>query len=151
MRHAKAGSRSRFDGADASRPLTAKGHEQARRIAAALDDTRFDRLLTSPATRCRQTLEPLGDALGLTVDEESMIAEGAAGDEALDALLAITELAPSIAACSHGDVIPRAVAEAHRRGATISGQTSPSKGSWYELETDGRTVLAATYHPPPGP
>jgi 8-oxo-dGTP diphosphatase len=142
VRHAKAGSRSRFDGADASRPLTAKGHEQARRIAAALDDTRFDRLLTSP---------PLGDALGLTVDEESMIAEGAAGDEALDALLAITELAPSIAACSHGDVIPRAVAEAHRRGATISGQTSPSKGSWYELETDGRTVLAATYHPPPGP
>ena len=150
MRHADAGGRHAFDGPDAGRPLTGKGWKQASRIAAAPGDVCFDRLLASPATRCRQTLEPLADALGLDVDEESMLNEGAAGDMALDALLAITDLAPTVAGCSHGDVIPRTIAEAERRGATIFGQASLPKASWYELETDGHTVLAATYHPPPG-
>jgi 8-oxo-dGTP diphosphatase len=150
VRHADAGSRSAFDGPDAGRPLSKKGWKQAHRIATALGDVRFDRLVASPATRCRQTLEPLADALGLEVDEESTLSEGAAGDLALDALLSITDTAPTIAGCSHGDVIPRAVSEAGRRGATISGQASQPKASWYELETDGHTVLTVTYHPPPG-
>src|SRR5688500_2814869 len=105
VRHADAGGRHAFDGPDAARPLTKKGRKQADRIAAALSDVRFDRLLASPATRCRQTLEPLAEALGLDVDEEPMLNEGAAGDLALDALLAITDTAPTIAGCSHGDVI----------------------------------------------
>src|SRR4029077_11752144 len=111
----------------------------------------FDRLLASPATRCHQTLAPLGAALGIDVDEEPLIGEGAAGDGALDALLGITNTAPTIAACSHGDVIPLAVLEAQARGATRSGQLSPSKASWFVLETDGRAVTEVTYHPPPGP
>ena len=150
VRHAYTGSRSAFDGPDAGRPLSKKGWKQAHRIATALGDVRFDRLVASPATRCRQTLEPLADALGLEVDEESTLSEGAAGDLALDALLSITDTAPTIAGCSHGDVIPRTIAEAERRGATIFGQASLPKASWYELETDGHTVLAVTYHPAPG-
>jgi broad specificity phosphatase PhoE len=150
VRHADAGGRQAFDGPDAGRPLSKKGWKQARRIAASLGDVRFDRLLSGPATRCRQTLEPLAEALGLDVDEEPMLNEGAAGDVALDTLLTITDTAPTIAACSHGDVIPRTVTEAGRRGATISGQASQPKASWYELETDGHDVVAVTYHPPPG-
>ena len=150
VRHGDAGSRSRWDGPDADRPLSGKGRKQARRIARALDDVTFDRVLTSPATRCRQTLEPLAEALGLDVEDEPMLAEGATGDEALGALLGITDTAPTIVGCSHGDVIPRTVIEAARRGAALDGQTAPPKGSWYDLETDGRTVLTVTYHPPPG-
>lgn len=150
MRHADAGSRSKWDGSDAGRPLSKKGRKQADRLAVALADVELDCLLASPATRCRQTLEPLAAAAGLDIREEPLIAEGAAGDEALDALLGITTTAPRIAACTHGDVIPLTVLEAGRRGATLPGQVSPPKASWFVLETDGPVVVEVTYHPPPG-
>lgn len=47
-------------------PLTELGHDQARRLAAALSGEVFDEIYVSPLARARQTAAPVLDALGRT-------------------------------------------------------------------------------------
>jgi 8-oxo-dGTP diphosphatase len=132
IRHAHAGSRSEWEGDDEVRPLSKRGRRQAEEIAAALADRSIDRLWTSRYVRCRQTLEPLAERLGLEVADHELLAEGAWGNEALDALLAAAADGTVVAACSHGDVIPAIVAAATRRGAELEGPRALTKGARYE-------------------
>jgi len=57
------------------------------------------RVVSSPYTRCVQTVEPLAAALGLPVEIDDGLAEGAG--LAAQALLE----ADGVVACTHGDVI----------------------------------------------
>src|SRR3954468_2467979 len=88
IRHAHAGSRSAWDKADHKRPLSPRGEGQALAIARALADAGIDTLWTSPSLRCRQTLEPLAQKLGIEVQVVEVFNEGNDGPPALDALLA---------------------------------------------------------------
>jgi probable phosphoglycerate mutase len=64
----------RDDGQPADAPLSAVGHEQARRVAAWLRHERVDAIYSSPLRRARETAAPLAALQGLTV----MIHEGVA-------------------------------------------------------------------------
>jgi len=104
VRHAHAGRRSDWTGDDRLRPLSERGDGQALGIASSLAPLAPQRLLSSPARRCVQTMQPLADKLGLEVIEDDRLLEGAGPDE-VGALLA--EVADgSTVVCSHGDVIP---------------------------------------------
>jgi broad specificity phosphatase PhoE len=46
--------------ADEDRPLSVPGHREAHGLLARLRDYPITRILTSPALRCVQTVEPLG-------------------------------------------------------------------------------------------
>jgi len=83
VRHAHAGSRSAWEGPEDERPLTRRGHKQADGIADHLSGVGLSRLVSSPSVRCVQTLEPLADQLGLRVDADDRLLEGAGGDQAL--------------------------------------------------------------------
>jgi broad specificity phosphatase PhoE len=131
IRHAHAGSRSAWDKADHKRPLSPRGEAQAKAIAVALADAGIDTLWTSPSLRCRQTLEPLAEALGITVEVVEIFNEGNDGPPALDAALAGALDGRTIAVCSHGDVIPAMVSTATRRGADLKGPRVISKGGRY--------------------
>lgn len=76
LRHAKA-DLSSSDGADAGRPLTERGRQQAVALVPILAAWAPKKLLTSPATRCRQTLEPLARELKLTPTVAAAIAQDA--------------------------------------------------------------------------
>lgn len=56
---------------DEERPLSEKGHEQVKKLASSLSqrDIRFDLVMTSPLTRCRETAELLMKHLGRTAAE----------------------------------------------------------------------------------
>lgn len=133
IRHAHAGHRSGWHGADEDRPLSSRGEREAKFLAEALMDVGIDRLWSSPFVRCRQTLGPLGVALGLEVTGEAPLTEGTDGPTALDALLAGAADGHTIAACSHGDVIPLLIRTAVRRGADLDGPESPAKAARYQL------------------
>src|ERR1017187_5154911 len=89
VRHAKAESRERWDAPDSERPLTKRGHEQARLIGghlAGLDAWRATRVLSSAAVRCRETVQGLAAAVGLEVVEADWLMEGAHPDIAFEHL-----------------------------------------------------------------
>ncbi len=149
IRHAHAGSRSDWDGDDELRPLSPRGDQQAKAIGEALADAGIEVLWTSRYVRCRQTLEPLADELGLPIDDLDALAEGGWGNDALDAVLAVVAEGRTVAACSHGDVIPAMVATAVRRGAELIGPSAPKKGARYECEVaDGQITRLVAIDPP---
>ena len=59
VRHADAGDRRSWNGPDMLRPLSAAGRRQAEGLVIRLEDFPVERILCSPALRCRQTAEPL--------------------------------------------------------------------------------------------
>jgi hypothetical protein len=60
VRHAHAGDKHQWTGDDRDRPLSVPGHHEAYGLLARLRDYPIGRILTSPAVRCVQTVEPLG-------------------------------------------------------------------------------------------
>jgi 8-oxo-dGTP diphosphatase len=142
VRHAKAGHRE-FGPVDRERPLSADGHTQAKALVKYMVDVPVTRLLSSPYTRCRQTLAPLAEATGLTLETTSQLSEGAPFEPVLQLL---SELADGSVLCSHGDLIPDVMQALIRRGLSINGDQNWSKGSVWVLErTDGHITSGSSF------
>jgi 8-oxo-dGTP diphosphatase len=136
VRHGNAGSRSQWKD-DRARPLDKRGRRQARKLVDALRPYAPTRILTSPYVRCVQTVEPLGEHLGLPIEEREELAEGA-DPTAVRALL--EEVRDETAAlCTHGDVI----------FDLIGRDRVAKKGSTWVLEPHGGEFEPVTYIPPP--
>lgn len=150
IRHAHAGSRASWTGPDRERPLSKKGRRQAARIADQLANAGITRLVSSPAERCRQTLEPLGARLGLAVDDDERLLEGATGEDVLGLAGELSGDGQAAAVCSHGDVIPEVLRSLRDRCATrIDDPVVWPKASTWIVSSDGRHWATARYSPPP--
>ncbi len=147
IRHAHAGSRSAWLEDDRLRPLSDKGWLQAKALAVRIAPLGPSVLLSSPYKRCMQTLEPLGELMGMTVREEPRIEE----DSPLERSLAAIEDAPDNAVlCSHGDVIPDFVNGLIRRGMDIGeGPHALRKASAFVLHHVNGLFTHAEYWDPP--
>lgn len=147
VRHAKAGSRSQWDGDDRLRPLSKSGWKQAEAIAVRLAKRGPTALFASPFLRCRQTLEPLGKAVDLEVVTDRRLGEARRFEGALEML---AEVPDGAVLCSHGDVIPETMAALQRRGCEIMSQPDWRKGTIWTLERsiDGRFEQAKVWSPP---
>ena len=167
VRHAKAQSRDRWWGKpDRQRPLTKAGLAQAKILTGQLSAAPITRILTSPFTRCVQTVEPLAARLELPVEIADALGE-APGVPVLDggdtwvssawlggrALGLIDQLVADdpghVVLCSHGDVIPSVMAAlAGRDGLTLS-DVHLKKGARFHLTFKGPKCIAAEAVPPP--
>jgi 8-oxo-dGTP diphosphatase len=147
VRHAKAGHRTRWEGDDRERPLTAKGHRQATALVETLRPFGPTWLASSPYLRCRQTLAPLAAALGLPIAEEPDLAEG----NRLDGLLALGRAAPEPAAClcTHGDLVEELLSRLLAQGTIEPSQALAEKAGTWALELAGDAIRGARYLPPP--
>jgi phosphohistidine phosphatase len=69
LRHADAGDSALWTGVDAERPLSQKGHRQAKALAALLKELglRVDAVISSPLVRAAQTAKPVANATGVDV------------------------------------------------------------------------------------
>ena len=147
VRHARAGRHDGFDGPDDERPLDARGREQAAALADALPVYGPQVLASAPALRCRATLQPLGDRLGLPVEVDLDLAEDRASflPGRLQSLAAAG--LPAVA-CSQGGAIPFAVT----RTAAAAGLELPvvpcGKSSVWALSFSGDQLIDADYTPP---
>jgi 8-oxo-dGTP diphosphatase len=115
LRHARAGSRADWAGDDRLRPLDARGRRQADALVIQLAGWELTRILSSPYVRCVETVVPLAEARGLTVEPVDALAEGAGSGAALDLLRGGT--AP-VAACVHGDLVEDLLGAKLKKGAT---------------------------------
>lgn len=146
VRHADAGTR-KHGADDEQRPLSDRGWRQAAGICDELVARGIKRLVASPYRRCIQTLEPLGQSLGLAVETDARLAEGMGFVGALE-LAGELRGAPA-AVCSHGDVIPDLLEALARRGTKFEDELRWQKASIWVLKRDGDEFSKARYLPPP--
>jgi 8-oxo-(d)GTP phosphatase len=111
LRHARAGDRDEWEGDDRLRPLDARGRAQAAALSPILRELGVRRAVSSPYIRCVQTVEPLG----LAVEPDERLAEGASLRETLE-LLAGLDYA---VACTHGDVVENVLGRSLKKGAGV--------------------------------
>jgi len=146
VRHAKAGSRHDFDGDDRMRPLTPAGLRQARALEPKLSSARVSTFISSPYLRCVETLQPAARAVGATVEIDDCLAEGRSG---VDVLELLSTLPDRSAVCSHGDVIPEAIAALQRRGCEILSAPDWRKGTVWVVDRDGDGEFTTAHVWPP--
>jgi broad specificity phosphatase PhoE len=174
LAHMDAGDRTKWTADQDTRPLSELGRRQARRICDELAREPVDALYSSPALRCRQTIEPLAERFGLriapldglhetngwlpppgwTVHDDVAEAVGGAysaggGVEALEAIR--KEIASGrVVACTHGDVLPAVIAflvGAHRLDVPTPNRT---RGGWYTVVLEANSVRVRHHDVLPG-
>ena len=145
VRHAKAGSRERWTGPDRDRPLTTAGRIQAVALAGLLGPSARV-IVSSPYARCVETVAPLADTLGLRVEEEDRLAEGA------DPAWAMAELASAGGSvlCTHGDVMASIVTSLADAHIPMAGGMQWAKAGTWAFDITGGRITAGRYLPPPG-
>ncbi len=132
VRHGHAMDAPAFKGPSRERPLTERGHEQARALAALLAGERITAVYASPALRCQQTAEHLAKAFGLTMEIRQGLLEGR--------MIALDQHESGSVLVAHGDNIPALLAELR-----VKCHELDTACAWrVELTAEG-TVNAAVY------
>ena len=126
LRHGKAIPPLSWPGDDASRPLTSRGQEQASAVVSILSAYGPQALVTSPAVRCRETIAPYAQSIGVTPEAEAAVSQlaydnGEPMDEVVHRLLDARE---SVVVCTHSPVVPELVATIATLTGTRLGQLS---------------------------
>lgn len=150
VRHATAGSKSRFKGDDRLRPLDKHGRAQAECLVGQLLAFGADALYAADRTRCVQTVEPLAEELGQTVRTEPELTEEAYAKDKkatrrrlLDIVAESGETGRTPVICSQGKVIPDLIAWWCEHDGVKPDKSRNRKGStWVMSLADGRLVAA---------
>jgi 8-oxo-(d)GTP phosphatase len=147
IRHALPAPPEEWQGEYRLTPLSDEGRRQAAALEAALSQYRVDRVLSSPARRCIQTVEPLAASRGLAIEESPALAERSSGDGVLE--LVLTAEQTGLVLCSHMDVIAEFLSHLGRarlmRGLAVRAENA----STWLIEVSGGQLKAARYLPAP--
>ena len=119
IRHAHAGHRE-SGGRDLYRPLSPKGQDQALAVADALSSAPIGAVVSSTATRCVQTVQPLASKLGLDIEELEAFWEDSYVADAMEALEKFAR--HGVAVSSHGNIIPEVVGALADDGMKVKGR-----------------------------
>jgi 8-oxo-dGTP diphosphatase len=151
VRHAKAGSRSEWDGPDDARPLSANGRGQVPPVTGLAGLYGASRVHAAPLVRCVDTVAPVAHRLGLRVVEEPLLSEkGYAGSEeaAVARLLAMADEGGVAVVCSQGGVIPDLVSRVAGAADLPLDRVASKKASVWALffaRDAGPRLVAADY------
>jgi phosphohistidine phosphatase SixA len=117
------------------RPLDARGRRQAEGLVEQLRGWAPSRILSSPYVRCRETVEPLAEVLGLAVEDATELEEGSSAEVLRGFVAKLGE--GVVVLCTHGDVVEDVLGEESKKGSTWS------------LELEGDEFARVAYLPPP--
>ena len=147
VRHAKAGSRTRWEGNDRERPLSKSGRKQAEDLVSLLGPHPISEVWSSPYLRCVQTVEPLAKARKLKVQETRHLAEGGRLKGAYR-FIEDPDLEDTVL-CTHADVLMELLDDLIRRRIVKSSQDAFDKGSTWAVEVEDGSPIGARYIPAP--
>jgi phosphohistidine phosphatase SixA len=146
VRHAHAGSKAKWKGPDQARPLSAQGRKEALGLIERLGGYPVGRVLSSPAERCLQTVQPLAGRLGSPVEPSQPLGVDGTGPEVLE-LLTRPSLEQAVL-CTHGEVIGRVFEELQQAGIELSDPPRWPKGCTWILQRDGGHAWRGIYLEP---
>ncbi|WP_347754373.1 NUDIX hydrolase [Agrococcus sp. ProA11] len=112
LRHAKAANPFDWEGADAERTLTSRGEKQAKLIAPGIAAYGPERIMTSDAVRCQQTVEPLSRLLGVKPKPTALISQESPEHPRAEIERRVAKAVQrrrGTVLCSHAPVIPEIV------------------------------------------
>jgi 8-oxo-dGTP diphosphatase len=118
VRHASAGDRDEWEGDDRERPLDERGRRQAEELVKRLRPQTIEAILSSPARRCVETIEPLASAHALDIELRPELGEEL---QATEGVALVRSLAGrDVVVCGHGG-LEHAVPEAPKwkKGAVL--------------------------------
>lgn len=148
VRHATAGSKSRWRGDDRKRPLDKHGRAQAEALVPLLSAFGAQELFAASRVRCRQTLTPLAEELAVDIHDEPTLTEEAYADKPKPArhrLLEIAEHARTPVICTQGKVIPDLIGWWCGRDGVRPDKSRNRKGSVWVLSLAGGRLVAADH------
>lgn len=152
VRHGHAGSKEEWAGDDRLRPLSARGRAEAAAVADAVAAYGPRRVVSSPALRCLQTVEPLARRLGLAVEESSLLAPDAGSRAAAFVRALARQGGGPVVVCTHGETIEALQRRLVRAASLPFEPGSPhEKGSTWVLRVDHGRFTGAEYLPPGHP
>jgi 8-oxo-dGTP diphosphatase len=149
VRHARAGQRDAFVGADSKRPLDRRGKRQAEELVRRLTPLIPASVAAAPLERCRQTVAPLAASLHVPVTDEPSFSEAeyqhdpaAARRRIVEWALAGAERGPAVV-CSQGGVIPGVIKSLASRAQLAIETTTTPKGAYWVLSFDDKRIRQA--------
>ncbi len=148
VRHATAGSKSRFSGDDTKRPLDKKGRAQAEALVGQLLAFGATDVYAADRVRCHQTVEPLAQELGVDIRDEPALSEEAYAKNPKRARRRILEIAAQSgtpAICTQGKVIPDLIEWWCDRDGVRPDKSRNRKGSTWVLSLSEGTLVAADH------
>jgi 8-oxo-dGTP diphosphatase len=100
VRHASAGNRDEWTAHHDQRPLDARGVEQAEHLVEVLARFPIERVFSSPAIRCLDTVAPLAAARGLVVEPREELGEDLHHGEGVALVRSLA--GQNVVVCGHG-------------------------------------------------
>jgi 8-oxo-dGTP pyrophosphatase MutT (NUDIX family)/broad specificity phosphatase PhoE len=153
VRHASAGSRSKWNGDDRLRPLDETGEEQAEELVRLLSRFEVEEIQSADNLRCTETVRPLSEAIGVPARENALLSEqGFPGNEerAVDLIRELGRPSGAAVACSQAGVIDEIVERlAKADGVEVGEPLNLKKGGVWTLSFDDHRLVGAERVPPP--
>lgn len=161
LRHGKAMPRENWDGPDHTRPLLQRGLNQAKVQAGGIVAFGPTRLVSSPATRCLATIEPVSRKTGLEVVTRKRISQDRWEPSAEGPISVVTKTVAKRRAsvlCSHGPVLPQLLQAAGDVGgpgsdSLVARHYGMSTGEFvvihFSAETETPRIVAVESHQAP--
>jgi 8-oxo-dGTP diphosphatase len=118
VRHASAGDRDAWEGDDRERPLDERGRKQAVELVERVRPYPIEAILSSPARRCVETVEPLAHARGLEIEQRAELSEERQGTDGTGLVRSLA--GRNVVVCGHGG-LERALPDAPtwKKGAVL--------------------------------
>jgi phosphohistidine phosphatase SixA len=146
VRHAHAGDKAHWRQDDALRPLSAWGLAQAESLIGSLAKDDISVVWSSPAVRCRQTVEPVAAVRDVSVQDHQLLAKDAPVDALLDWVLAHRS-APWVL-CTHGEVFEVLLDTARSSGLVTARVIETEKGAAWRVKRHESGATDLQYVPP---
>jgi len=106
LRHAQARVRTAWKRNDLDRPLTKPGEAQSAKLAPLLDAYGASRVVSSPAVRCVQTVEPYSEAVKALVELDDRLSEETKAKRVSRSIETILERKRPTVICTHRPTLP---------------------------------------------
>jgi 8-oxo-dGTP diphosphatase len=154
VRHASAGDRATWAGADRARPLDELGRRQAAGLVDILRAFGARRILSADVLRCVDTVRPFAIDAGLPIVCEPLFSEpgfAAAPAAAVDRLLDVLSREEPTVVCSQGGTIPSLLQQVCDRLGGLPWDGPVAKGGFvvlHRLASDVSRLVAVEEFPP---
>ncbi|HEX6256488.1 MAG TPA: histidine phosphatase family protein [Euzebyales bacterium] len=145
VRHAHASDKATWHDVDLHRPLSPQGEREAAGLVIRLDDLPIDRVLSSPALRCEQTVRPVAQRRRLAIEHSGMLGVGA---DAAKIAAFIGDAADRAVLCTHGEVLADLFPILLAGGLVVAEPLVWPKGATWILHRTGTGPFRARFLPP---